>query len=200
MANKDAPSGLTPVGHLDGSPYNGACRMFYVPSTDNSAIYVGDPVKSGGTAGAAGTVVNGIDVEGMPTAAVAAAGNTLIGVCVGMLPKVSDLSVKYREASTDRIILVATAPDLIFEIQEDSVGSNIAVTQVGNNFDMATYAAGSTLTGISAVELDSSDTTGTSTAQFRLVRMASRPDNALGTNCKWHVVINEHELKSTTGV
>jgi hypothetical protein len=199
MANADRPNGFRPVQHLDGSPWNGMVNMYLCPSSDASAIYVGDPVKSGGTAGSAGTVVNGVDCEGIPTVAVAAAGNTLLGVVVGFLPKQSDLSVLHREASTNRIALVCDAPDVIYEVQEDSVGNDIAVTQVGNNFDLA-YTAGSSTTGQSAAELDSSDASGTATAQFRLLGLVKRPDNAVGTNAKWLVMINEHERKSTTGV
>lgn len=198
MANTDRPFGLRPVSHLDGSPWMGTVNMYLCPSTDGSAIYVGDAVKSGGTAGAAGVVVNGIDVEGMPTITVAAAGDTLRGVVVGFLPKQSDLTVLHREASTNRIALVVDAPDVVFEVQEDSVGGDIAATAVGNNADFA-YTAGSSTTGQSALELDSSGV-GTATAQLRILGLQKKPDNAIGTNAKWLVVINEHELKSTTGV
>ena len=199
MANVSRPSGLKPVQHLDGSVWNGKVQMFYAPASGN-AIFIGDPVKSGGTAGAAGTVVYGVDVEGVSTVAVAAAGDTLLGVCVGVSPLQTDLSKKYRVASTAQLVYVVTDPNVIFEIEEDSVGNNIAVTQVGNNFDMATYIAGSTTTGVSGVLLDSSDSTGTATAQFRLLGLAKRSDNALGTSAKWLVLINEHEFKSATGV
>lgn len=199
MANVDRPQGFLPVGHLDGSPFNGMVQMRLFDAAN--AVYVGDPVKSGGSAGAAGLFVNGIDCEGMPNAERAAAGDTLLGVVIGFLPKQSDLSILYKEASTaDRIGLVVTAPDVVYEVQEDSVGNNIAVTQVNNNFDMVTWLAGNDLSGISAVELDSSDSSGTSTAQFRLLGLVKSPDNALGTNAKWLVVINEHEHKTTTGV
>lgn len=199
MPNSDTPFGMRPIKHLDGSLWNGKVDMYLVPSSDATAIYVGDPVKSGGTAGAAGTVVNGIDCEGLPTIAVAAAGNTLLGVVVGFLPKQTDLSILHREASTARIALVCNAPDVIYEIQEDSVGNDVAVTQVGNNFDIV-YAAGSATTGRSAVELDSSDVSGTATAQLRLLGLRQRPGNAVGTNAKWEVLINEHEFKTATGV
>lgn len=199
MANIDAAFGMRPVGHLDGSPWNGKVNMYLVPSTDVSAIYVGDPVKSGGTAGAAGTTVYGLDCEGIPTVAVAAAGDTLLGVVVGFLANQSDQTVLHRAASTNRIALVCDAPDVVFEIKEDSVGNNVAVTQVGNNFDIA-YTAGNATTGRSAVELDSSDITGTATAQLRLLGLSKRVNNALGADAIWLVAINEHERKSTTGV
>lgn len=198
MANTDRPFGLRPVSYLNGSPWNGQVNMYLVPSSDASAIYVGDPVKSGGTAGAAGVVVNGIDVEGMPTIAVAAAGNTLRGVVVGFLPKQSDLTVLHREASTNRIALVVDDPNVVFEVQEDSGGAATAAVDVGENADIL-YTAGSSTTGQSAVELDSS-THATTSAQLRILGFVKRPDNAIGTNAKLLVKINEHELASTTGV
>lgn len=198
MANVNRPTGAIPIRNLDGSPFNGATEMFLFDQSN--AVYVGDPVKSGGTAGAAGVFVNGVDCEGMPNADRAAAGNTLVGIVVGFLPLQTDLSVIHKAAdATKRIGLVVTAPDVVFEMQEDSVGNDIAVTQVGNNFDMITWAAGTTA-GISNVQIDSSDSTGTATAQFRLLRLVKRADNALGTYAKWEVLINEHEFKTTTGV
>lgn len=199
--NTDAAFGLKPVQHLDGSPWNGKVTMYLIPSADGSAVYVGDLVKKEGTvgAGAAGLVVNGIDCEGMPTAIVAGATDTtLLGSVVGFLPNQSNLELLHRAASTNRIALVCDSPDVVYEIQEDSVGGDLAATAVGNNFD-SVYAAGSTVTGRSAVELDSSDSTGTSTAQLRLLGLVKKPGNVIGTNAKWLVAINEHFFKSTTG-
>lgn len=189
MANTDAPFGLRPVKHLDGSPYNGATTKYYVPSTDNTAIFIGDAVVLGSTA----------DAYGNPTVtAYASGGGNIIGVCVGVEPETADSTI-YRAASTARFVYVADAPDLVCEIQEDSVGGAVAVGQVGNNFDIA-VTAGSTTTGLSAMELDSSDASGTAAAQLRLIGLVQRPDNEVGTNAKWLVAINEHSYKSTTGV
>lgn len=198
MPNVDRPFGLKPVQHLDGSPFNGKVEMMLLPSGDGTATFIGDAVKSGGTAGAAGTRVNGIDVEGMATIAQAAAGDTVVGVVVGFLPNFSDLSVKHRVASTNRIALVATSPDIIFEIQEDSDGEDLAATAVGGNADLV-VGSGSATTGVSAMELDSSSKVAT-TAQLRILGLVQRPDNAIGSQAKWLVIINEHERKATAGV
>ena len=197
MANADAARGLTPVGTLSGAPWTDSIRAFYCDSA--TAIYVGDMVKGNSTAGAAGKVVYGMDLEGVESVEVCGATDNLIyGVVVGFSPLQSDLTKLYRGVSEDRIAYVCTDPLTIYEIQEDSVGNNIAVTQVGHNFDTA-YTAGSTTTGRSKVEIDSSDTTGASTAQLRLLGLAKKADNALGDSAKWLVVINEHAFKSTTG-
>lgn len=198
MANTSRQQGLRFVAMADGASPNGAVNQYLVPSGDGVAMFVGDPVKSGGTAGAAGVTVNGQDCEGMPTVATAAAGDTLRGVCVGFLPNQSDLTILHRVASTNRIALVCDSPNAIFEVQEDSGGAATAAIDVGENADIL-YTAGSTVTGQSKVELDSSDHK-TATAQLRILGFVKRPDNAIGTNAKLLVMINEHELKSTTGV
>lgn len=201
MANIDAAFGLRPVQHLDGSPWNGKLSMYLVPAADGTAIFVGDLVKKEATVGggAAGLYVNGYNCEGMPTIIVAAATDTVRGVVMGFLPNQDNLMQLHRVASTNRIALVCDSPDVVYEIQEDSVGNNIAAAAIGNNFDSA-YTAGSTVTGRSKVELDSSDASGTATAQLRLLGLVQRPGNEIGTKARYLVMINEHDLKSTTGV
>ena len=199
MANTDRPFGLRPVKHLDGSPWNGQVSTYYVPASDGTAIYVGDPVKSGGTAGDEGTFVYGQHVDGMPTVAVAAAGDTLRGVVVGFSPLQSNLETLHRAASTARLAYVVDSPDVVFEVQSDEGGAALALVDVGENADIL-YTAGSAVTGRSAVELDSS-THQTTTAQLRILGFVQRVDNDPGSNFgKVLVVINEHELKSTSGL
>jgi hypothetical protein len=186
--NVDRVCGARPVKHLSGSPYNGQCNKYFVPATDNTAIFIGDFVKSGGSA----------DADGVPTVAQAAAGDALRGAVVGVIPDTAD-SLIYRAASTARYVLVADDPDLIFEIQEDGVGAALALVDVGENADIV-VAAGNTTTGTSGMELDSSDHK-TATAQLRILGFVQRPDNVPGVaNAKVLVRINEHELASTTGV
>ena len=187
MANTSAIRGLVPRRYVSGAPYNGAFNRYYHASSDGSAIYIGDPVKSSGTGDATGT----------PGVIVCAAGDTMRGVCVGVEP-VTDESTIYCVASTARYIYVADDPNLLFEIQEDNVGNDLAVTEIGLNTDIVA-AAGSTTTGYSGFTLDSSGT-GTATAGCRILGLVQREDNALGTYAKWLVKINEHELASTTGV
>jgi len=186
MANSDTVKGLKPIRHRNGAPYNGAANRYYIPASDGTAVYVGDAVKSAGSA----------DADGVPTVAQAAAGDAIRGVVVAVEPETNDSTI-YRVASTARYVYVADDPDLVFEIQEDSVGGALAATDVGNNADLI-VASGSTDTGFSGMELDSS-TKATTTAQLRILRLVPRPDNSIGANAKWEVMINEHELSSTTG-
>jgi hypothetical protein len=190
MANADRPNGLRPVRHLNGSPWNGAVRRCYVPDTDSTAIFVGDLVTSAGSG----------DADGVPSVAQASAGGAVRGVVTGIEVLGTNLESPYRVASTERYVYVCEDPDVVFEIQEDSVGNDLAATHIGNNGDV-TVAAGNTTSGASGMELDSSNvnSTGTGAATLNVLGLVQRADNEIGSNAKWEVFINEHEFRSTTG-
>lgn len=194
--NVDAPSGLKPVRYLNGAAYDGKHNLYLISTAVTTATYVGDIVTAAAVGGAAGVTVNGIDCTAMPTLLNGAAGDVdIVGVVVGFLPDPTSLGTKHRAASTNRIALVADAPDLIFEIQEDANGG---VDIVNANADVV-VGTGSTTTGMSAAELNST-TVATTTAQLRILRAVPRPDNdPASANAKWEVVINEHAYKQTAG-
>jgi hypothetical protein len=139
------------------------------------------------------------DADGVPTVLQAAAADTqLIGVMVDLEVDPDSLGDLYRLASTARYILIADAPDLVLEAQEDSVGSTLAAVDTGENVEIV-VAAGSTASGVSAMELDSSSHTA-ATAQIRLIALVRRPGNVIGANAIWEVMINEHAHKTTSGI
>ncbi len=195
MANSDIPSGFKPVKHLLGGSWSGKANVYYIPATDSTAMFVGDAVKSAGSASTDGKY---------PTVAQAAAGDIIRGVIIGfgedphVMIKPDSPHAKYRLASTAMYCLVVDDPYVIFEIQEDSAGGSIAITAVGNSADIV-VGSGNTTTGKSAMELDSSDV-GAKAAQCRLLRIVDREDNELGDNCRWEVLIVEHEMLTATGV
>jgi hypothetical protein len=86
--------------------------------------------------------------------------------------------------------MVADAADLIFEVQEDSVGGALAAANVGQN---ASLIAGNNNGFLSGWMLDSSTAAATNTLQVQLLGLARRIDNAFGTNAKWLVRINNHQ-------
>lgn len=195
MANVDRPSGATPVGTISGSPWNAAVRPYSVDSSNATAIFVGDFVT--------------LEADGNCTPA--AAGGVILGVCVGIKKIAEDefgvsgyhtapnLDIRYLPASTAGTILVSVGNDILYEVQEDSVGSNLALTDVGANIDLIA-GAGSTTTGNSAHELDSSTVTAAGSAQLRIIGKVNRPDNAVGTNCRWIVRVHESHLAATNGI
>ena len=173
MANIDSPRGARPVKRLDGGSAV-VTNKYVVDASNGTAIFIGDFIK----------------LENDGNVAPAAAGGNILGVCVGVLDDYDNLTRRYLPASTAGNILVCDDPWMIYEVQEDSVGGDLAHTNIGNNCDLVA-GSGSTTTGISAHEIDASDAK-TGIAQLRLLRISPRDDNAIGTNADWHVVINEH--------
>lgn len=178
MANENVAFGLKPVRMADGSPYNGAVDTYYLPSSIATAAYVGDPVKLGGSA----------DAGGIASIALCAAGDTITGVIVGFTDAAS-MTAGYGAASTVRYPLVAHGQDILFEIQEDSVGGALAAVDVGLNADII-VAAGSSYSKRSGVMLDTSTKATTATLALRIEGLAQRPGNDIGNNAKVLVTLN----------
>lgn len=185
MANPDIVRGLVPVGYVGGAPYNGAARVYTVAAGNGTAIYVGDPVTTAGV-GTAQTVNGQVYLDVVQ----AATGDVITGVVVGVLPDTAD-SLPYRAASTLRRLLVADDPNLLFEIQEVSGGTALTANDLGLNANFV-VAAGSTVTGLSGVELNNASEANTNTLDLKLIGVSGRPNNAIGENCKWLVRINRH--------
>lgn len=202
MANVDSPNGFRPVKYLSGANWNGQVRKYIVPAADATALFVGDLVKLSDDAA----------VDGYPAIEQAAAGDAVIGVVVGFEPVVTtfesgsssghgsvSLDVPYyRAASTKRIALVVDDPNVIFEAQEDSVGEDTALASVGLNINFI-VGSGSTVTGASGMEIDSSTKATTATLPLKLMGFVQRANNEVGANARWLVKINNHQLGSHTG-
>lgn len=184
MANKNAPFGFNPVGSLTGAPWNGQARMYTVPASDGTAIYIGDPVVDVGTSttNADGTVTKDVGL--------AATTDVITGIVVGVMPDTHD-SLPYRAASTLRRLLVIDDPNVLFEIQEVSGGTALTASALGLN---VSFSAGtpSTTTGLSGAVIDNTTEATTNTLALKLVGVSSRPDNAIGDSCVWIVRLNRH--------
>lgn len=194
MPNLNAPGGLKPVRYASGSPYNGACNEYYVPASDATALFMGDPVIIAGTGDADG-------VQAVTRATAAGAGR-ITGVVVGFRPSRTFETLGYRPASTEMYVLVADDPNLLFEIQEDAIGGALAVADIGLNADLIA-GAGSTFTKQSGFQLDTSTKGTTATLQLRIVGFQQRADNEVSANAKVLVRINlptETGAAGSTGV
>lgn len=184
MANVDAAFGLRPVRYLSGAPYNGACNRYYIPSSDtNAAAYIGSLVKPAGSADADGimTVTSNVST-----------GNPVVGVVVGVEP-ITNSSATYRENSTSRYVLVADDPNLLFAVQDNAAATPTAGI-VGNSADLASFTSGSTVTGLSAIEISMATvtTSGDGSEDVIIVGLVSAPDNTIGDNADWLVRLNNH--------
>jgi hypothetical protein len=198
MANTNAPKGFVPVRHLDGSPWNGQLVPFLIPSSDATAVFVGDVIKSNSSSGVAGTVVAGLDCEGIQTAikvATGVSGQDIVGVVRGFLPDPTNLALNYRAASTNRIALVVPTEDVIFEVQEDAVTTPIAAASIGLNASF-NVGSGNTVTGVSTATLISSTVAATATFPVKLYGLSKKVGNAFNTGgastdqAKFEVVFN----------
>lgn len=186
MANVDRVWGFRPVGHTNGSPFNGQVRKYYIPSSDSTAVFQGDLVKLAG----------GADANGVSTVAQVEAGDTPVGVVMFFEPNPSDLSMLYRAADTARYVYVADSPDLILEVQEDGVGGALAAADVGLNAEVV-VGTGSTTTGQSAMELDTSTKATTATLVLNILGFSQKTDNEVGSaNAKVLVTYNVHQFGS----
>ena len=199
MANPNNARGLIPVQHISGAPYSGPGNLYHVPAGYAVALYLGLPLVATGAS----------DANAIPTVQVAtAAGGAytigpMMGIADGGEPTtgITRDMVVYHPASTLQYIHVADDPDLIFEIQEDSVGGSIAMATAGTKNADFIAGAGSTTTGYSGWMLDSSTINTTATLQMRLLRGVHRADNEMASaNAKWLVKINLHSLRNATGI
>lgn len=181
MANVDTPFGLRVAGNVHGSPHSGSVRVFSTASGDGTAIFVGDPVTLSGTSQTIGGVIyNDVDQ--------AATGDILAGVVVGVLPDTRE-SLIYRAASTVRLLLVETDPAAVYEIQEVSGGTPLTANDIGLNANFV-VGSGSTVTGLSGVELNNSGEATTNTLDLKIVGFVNREGNEIGEHCKYLVQIN----------
>lgn len=201
MSSVSRINGLRPVKFITGAPYNGQATVYFLPSSNSDVVMVGDLVKLAGDARSP---------TGVQTIARHAGGATeaAVGVVVGFLfsgvgdvqnvPPVDNLNTPvYRVASTNRYVLVADDPNLVFETQTG--GATFATTDVGQNAEMD-VSAGNTSTGASGMYLDLATKATTATLPMKIVGFPNRPDNQIGdTYTNAYVMINNHQYKGGTG-
>lgn len=193
MANINAPYGLRPLRYANGTPWIGTVNYYFATGA-TGAIYVGDPVVLAGSG-------NTSEVQGMPagtmgtvTVALDGDGDPILGVCVGVQFVTRD-STPYRADSTDRIILVADDPNLVFVGQCNADSTAWAATDIGSYANLKA-GSGSTVTGKSGWTLDTTDGPDNADPSNQLLvrALASLPNNEIGAYAQWEVMINNHQL------
>lgn len=194
MANANTPFGLAPIKN---APFNEIpVNYYYIPSGYATALFIGDPVIKTGTSNTTAVLGDGrqFAAGSLPeiNKATAGDGNKITGVIVGFLANPSDLSKNYNPASTERVAIVADSPLQEFIIQEETAGTPLAATSVGLNANLVFAESGSTATGLSGVELDTSTPASDATFQLKVLRLLDAPENVIGQHAKWRVKINNH--------
>jgi len=179
MANTDSPNGFTPVKHLTGGTMRSA--EMRIADDYNTAIFNGDMVK--------------LAADG--TIEVASAGNRVVGVFAGCKFTKDDGAIVYSKhwpASQSVLGSYATAyvytdPNIVYRAQSSGASG---IADIGQLADMISTHAGSTTTGRSGQEVNT--TTGTGTAQVRILEFINDGANdPASDNAEMLVVIHEHE-------
>ena len=195
MANKDAAFGLRPIGKVGQNKDNQGLSEYNI-AANSSAIYQNDTVQflATGYIGVADT-----------TTAV------LLGSLNGVFyTDTADQKPRWANhlaasnAATDIVGFVSDDPYERFEAQSSTT---LAIADIGLNANIV-YAAGTSPNFVSKVEVDTTSANMVSTtAQFRVVGVAKDIENSELSNVTTYAanvnvvgIINEHFLKSTTGI
>ena len=192
MANQDGNFGFRPVLML-GSSYQGqGQQQLVINSNETDSIFMGDPV----VLNANGAISRG-----------STAGAELVGVFNGCFytdptsqkPTFSNFYPGSIVAD-DIVANVITDPNVVFAVKVDDTNGGQA--QVGSTANIATYAAGSTKSGISGVALDGSTFATSSASNFAVYDLSTDPDNSdyTAANANILVRINKHQYTDTTGI
>jgi len=195
MANKDAAFGFRPIGKVGQNKDNQGLSEYNI-AANSSAIYQNDTVQflATGYVGVADT-----------------SNAVLLGSLNGVFyTDTADQKPRWANhlaasnAATDIVGFVSDDPYERFEVQSSTT---LAIADIGKNADIV-YAAGASPNFVSKVEVDTTTGNMTSaTAQFRVVGVAKDIENSELSNATTYAanvnvvgIINEHFLKSTTGI
>ena len=192
MANQDAAFGFKPTRHLTGGQIR--TEEYAIAANHGTSIFNGQVVEA--------VAAGGIEQ--------AAAGDTqqlgVFGGCFFTDPSTSKPTFKaFYPASTNASDIVATVfadPFIVFEVQHDSDGGTAGTSAMNNSAFDFVGTSGSTLSGQSTSELDTSSS-GTS-GGFKQIGISKDPENSdeSSANANAYVVFNtgEHVFKLITGV
>ena len=144
-----AAHGFKPLRHLTGGQIR--TSDYLIAIAYDTSIFTGDPVK----------LVAGGGIE------LAAAGNTILGIFQGVSWTASDGEVKFsrywpgaQSGATNVSALVIDDPYVTYSVFDDGDSDFLTIADVGFSADHVA-GSGSTVTGISAVKLDTSSASAT---------------------------------------
>ena len=204
MANPNIAIGLRPINQ-NGTAWTGQATLCAVPSSQAGNIFLGDPVVA----------LGGTDAYGCPLVGIATAGanNPILGSMLSVsngpgggggvaVSPITQNSTVYRQASIANYILVCDDPNCLFIVQEDSVGGAIAASAAGFANGNLVAGSGSTVTGFSGWQLQSSSVSSSAntTYQVKIIGLSRGPGNSIGANADWVVRLNNPQFWSNTGV
>jgi hypothetical protein len=189
QASIDAPRGFKPWESIIHTGY------YAIQTTPTTDIFIGDLVETAGNTlltPKMGNLIEAVVEE-------SGAAGSLLGIVLGLFdhnffPVNSMDTADVGNGVITGYALVANSPDQLYVAQEDGVASSIVAANVGLNVESIATHAGSTSTGISGMEIDSSSVATTATLAFRLIGV--HPDDSIsaagaaGNHCRFIVKLN----------
>ena len=191
MANQLEKFGLRPSRQLNGSPFINAQNRYRIAANNTTAIFQGDLVIP--------------TTSGNITRYVAGTSNAVVGVFNGCFytdPTTQKPTWRnYYPASTnasDITAFVIDGPDTVYEI---NANASFAVADLFQNYSV-TNVSGSTLSGISQVQLDVSTSGTASTFVVQAIDISQDPLNSDLTVSGANIVvrISNHFYNQGTGL
>lgn len=189
MANVDKAYGLQPYDPSGQSIVR--VTPYFVPASDATKLFSGDPVT---IQGGANTVATGTNNQYAPgtlqniARSVAGSTNRITGVIIQwvFIDGGTLISTTFRPASVNAVALVCDDPNITYKIQSSAI---VADGDIGANTNLVFTNAGDEVNGISGAEADG---TATLDATKQLTIQALTPDNNnnLGANAQLIVRIN----------
>lgn len=187
----NAPFGLQPRMHMNGSVWNGQTQTFQISDAYGTSLFTGDPVTLG-----SGYLAIGV------------AGSAIIGVFQGCLYTTAASVITfspYWPASTSTAqtlgaeAYVCIDTTVLYDVQNSSA-TPIAQADIGKNANFVA-GSGSTITGQSGYALDYSTlATGNATRNLKVVSLVPRPLNTFSTPYNnVYVSINNDVFQGGTG-
>jgi len=198
MANVNKPAGFIPVQYLNGAPWNGQARLYSIDKDYTTALAIGDPVKSSGTSDANGVqgIVLGSTTGGLRGVIVG------LGTAEGLIANPSNLDITYRPGvatTKDWFAMVVDDPQVLFELQEESNGTQLTAAEIGLNTISKSGTHNGFVSGWMLPSTTGATAATTATLQLKLMGLVRRHNNAFGAYAKHLVQINVHELAHGTG-
>lgn len=180
MASTDYPRGFWPKCKMDGSPFSGLIRS--AGASDSNDIFLYDLVTF--SSGLLAQAATNSKMAGVAVGFGRNPGGMHGGANVGPFnPR--DLEEKFYDTSattnTEYVIYYVPCRDVLFEGQQDDATDLV----VAADYDI-TVGTGSSVTGISAMEIDGDASTND---DLKIIRPVKRPGiSATDTNADWEVV------------
>lgn len=184
-SNINQPMGARPVRHINGINWNGQTQLYAFSTSNNVAAYKYD-LASFDTTNRALALTDSY-YPACPLVQTVASDITTAkqrGVIAGFIVEpdfnmsvTASLGLMYRLASTKRYAWVCDDPWVIYTVQEDGQSWTSTTTNAINKTVGTAYTAGSATTGVSGMQMKSSDVQTAAARPFRVLRYTETVNN-----------------------